>query len=73
MGGSEIIKSLAHKSNNIKAENGIQQAEVTSENLRKEWSDTPVKNFEKRNQLKQQGKTVADRIKKMEKGFYILN
>ena len=34
--------------------------------LREEWSKTPAQDFERRNQLKQQGKTLADRIKKME-------
>lgn len=34
--------------------------------LREEWSKTSTQDFEKRNQLKQQGKILADRIKKME-------
>jgi hypothetical protein len=45
----------------------LDQAKKDLEKLRKQWSETPVQDFEKRNQLKQQGKTLADRIKKMEK------
>jgi len=45
----------------------LDQAKKDLEKLREQWSKTPVQDFEKRNQLKQQGKTLADRIKKMEK------
>jgi hypothetical protein len=34
--------------------------------LREEWTKTPIQDFEKRNQLKQQGKNLAAKIKKME-------
>jgi len=58
------IKSTktAPKSKKFNVEEG--KAELAR--LREEWSKTPVQDFEKRNQLKQQGKTLADRIKKME-------
>jgi ribA/ribD-fused uncharacterized protein len=45
----------------------LDQSKKDLEKLREQWSKTPVQDFEKRNQLKQQGKTLADRIKKMEK------
>ena len=44
----------------------LTEAKKELERLRSEWSKTPTQDFEKRNQLKQQGKTLADRIKKME-------
>jgi hypothetical protein len=44
----------------------VEEGKAELARLREEWSKTPVQDFEKRNQLKQQGKTLADRIKKME-------
>jgi len=45
----------------------LDQSKKDLEKLREQWSNTPAKDFEKRNKLKQEGKTLADRIKKMEK------
>jgi hypothetical protein len=45
----------------------LDQSKKDLEKLRKQWSNTPAKDFEKRNKLKQEGKILADRIKKMEK------
>jgi hypothetical protein len=44
----------------------VKEGKAELARLREEWSKTPVQDFERRNQLKQQGKTLADRIKKME-------
>lgn len=44
----------------------VEESKAELARLREEWTKTPTQDFEKRNQLKQQGKTLADRIKKME-------
>ena len=44
----------------------VKEGKAELARLREEWTKTPTQDFEKRNQLKQQGKTLADRIKKME-------
>jgi hypothetical protein len=44
----------------------VEEGKAELARLREEWSKTPTQDFERRNQLKQQGKTLADRIKKME-------
>lgn len=56
---SNLISLLQQcNADNIKAENGIQQAEVTSENLRKEWliEETGIKEKFERNMEKQNEK-----------------
>ena len=49
-----------------KSKFNLEESKVELNKLREEWSNTPVQDFEKRNQLRQQGKNLASKIKKME-------